>query len=142
MAGRVHRRSARMALHRYHPFCHWCRRPLRLRKATLDHFLPRALGGKDRFENIVIACASCNNARGCRRPSIWDLLRFSTMDRRPALAEYRRLMGRRRMAELDRNRPNPQVPRASMSAWWLAKAGGLSGWEDLLTCGANVCTAP
>lgn len=133
MAGRVHRLCARGALHRYYPHCHWCRRPLTLRKATLDHFLPRSLGGRDRFENIVLACMPCNTTRGCRRPSIWDLLKFSAMDRRPALAEYRRLMGRQRMDDQEGGRAHPQTPRASLSRspWWYAKSEP-SGWEHLL----------
>lgn len=32
--------------------------------ATLDHFIPRSRGGRNSFDNMVLACFSCNNARG------------------------------------------------------------------------------
>ncbi len=32
--------------------------------ATLDHVIPRSQGGPTRAENLVLACAACNNARG------------------------------------------------------------------------------
>jgi len=35
---------------------------------TIDHILPRSLGGKDTWENLVCACNSCNNKKGDRSP--------------------------------------------------------------------------
>ncbi len=32
--------------------------------ATLDHVVPRSRGGPTRPDNLVLACAACNNARG------------------------------------------------------------------------------
>lgn len=37
----------------------------------LDHLLPRALGGEDVPENLVLACASCNGARQATRLATW-----------------------------------------------------------------------
>ena len=34
------------------------------RQATLEHIVPRALGGPDHESNLVIACAACNGRRG------------------------------------------------------------------------------
>lgn len=34
------------------------------RSATLDHILPRALGGSDADENLRLACRDCNTRRG------------------------------------------------------------------------------
>lgn len=36
------------------------------RQRTVDHRLPRALGGSDRLGNLVFACASCNQRKGHR----------------------------------------------------------------------------
>ncbi len=36
---------------------------------TLDHVLPRMLGGKDSWENLVCACADCNSKKGNRTPA-------------------------------------------------------------------------
>jgi 5-methylcytosine-specific restriction endonuclease McrA len=34
------------------------------RAATLDHVMPRAAGGGNTFDNMVLACFECNNRRG------------------------------------------------------------------------------
>ena len=55
---------------------------------TFDHVIPRALGGRTTWENVVAACAPCNLRKGGRtpaqahmalairpeRPSSWELL--------------------------------------------------------------------
>ncbi|MDJ0723944.1 MAG: HNH endonuclease [Prochloraceae cyanobacterium] len=33
---------------------------------TIDHVIPRSLGGKHCWENVVIACVSCNSRKGDR----------------------------------------------------------------------------
>jgi 5-methylcytosine-specific restriction endonuclease McrA len=33
-------------------------------RATFEHIVPRKLGGEDVEDNIVVACAACNNRRG------------------------------------------------------------------------------
>jgi 5-methylcytosine-specific restriction endonuclease McrA len=54
--------------------CAYCGVPLSLRPippgqpprpdaATLDHRVPRALGGGTRWENLVLACRGCNQAK-------------------------------------------------------------------------------
>ncbi len=35
---------------------------------TVDHILPKARGGEDRWENLVCACLKCNNKKGDRTP--------------------------------------------------------------------------
>ena len=35
---------------------------------TVDHIVPRTLGGCDTWENMVCACAGCNNRKGRRPP--------------------------------------------------------------------------
>lgn len=66
------------ALVRDGPNCHYCgvatvRQPLnppkgwdRRRDTTIDHRVPASKGGADSLENIVIACRSCNSAKGNR----------------------------------------------------------------------------
>jgi 5-methylcytosine-specific restriction endonuclease McrA len=54
--------------------CAYCREMMTLKKiranhrqpvhlATRDHVVPRAYGGSDRQENIVICCKGCNSRR-------------------------------------------------------------------------------
>jgi 5-methylcytosine-specific restriction endonuclease McrA len=50
--------------------CYYCREPLKIELATLDHVLPRALGGTLKRSNLVIACGPCNVRKGHATP--WD----------------------------------------------------------------------
>ena len=51
--------------------CHWCKKKLHDSKrrrddgnyVTIDHLVEQAFGGTDRFDNLVPACAKCNNSR-------------------------------------------------------------------------------
>jgi len=50
---------------------------------TLDHVLPKKLGGKTRWDNVVTACPKCNSEKGhelvmkpktkAYKPDIWEL---------------------------------------------------------------------
>lgn len=50
-------------------YCCYCGRetndiPEHNLQATLDHVIPRSMGGEDTPENTVMACAKCNRSRG------------------------------------------------------------------------------
>ena len=45
--------------------CQYCGSPQNL---TFDHVVPRRLGGKTTWENIITACAPCNMKKGGRTP--------------------------------------------------------------------------
>lgn len=45
--------------------CQYCGSSRRL---TVDHVLPKSRGGRDRWDNLVAACVSCNNRKGNRTP--------------------------------------------------------------------------
>lgn len=51
--------------------CAYCRAPLSLATATLDHVVPRALGGRDYYPNLRAACGPCNAKKGCKAPHLW-----------------------------------------------------------------------
>lgn len=42
--------------------CHYC--GVRPYPAELEHVVPRTLGGTNAFHNLVVACESCNDAKG------------------------------------------------------------------------------
>lgn len=44
--------------------CQYCLNMFPRQKLTLDHVLPKSLGGKRSFTNFVAACAPCNTRRG------------------------------------------------------------------------------
>lgn len=43
--------------------CYYCDHYFTLKNLTIDHIYPKALGGKDKYENYVLACAPCNNLK-------------------------------------------------------------------------------
>lgn len=53
---------------RDHGQCQYCSRKVARSEATYDHVVPRSQGGKTNWENIVIACVPCNQAKGGRTP--------------------------------------------------------------------------
>lgn len=44
--------------------CIWCQKSCTHREITLDHVLPRSLGGTNAADNLVVACMHCNRLRG------------------------------------------------------------------------------
>ena len=49
--------------------CQYCGKKLQRNKATIDHVIPQAQGGKNGWGNTVCSCFECNNAKGDRTPS-------------------------------------------------------------------------
>ena len=48
--------------------CQYCGRAVARTEATYDHVVPRAHGGRTSWENVVIACVTCNQRKGGRTP--------------------------------------------------------------------------
>ncbi len=46
--------------------CQYCGRTVA--PMTVDHVIPKKLGGRDIWENLVCACLDCNNKKGDRTP--------------------------------------------------------------------------
>ena len=46
--------------------CQYCGQSLPKSELTIDHVLPKALGGKTVWENVVCSCAKCNRKKGCK----------------------------------------------------------------------------
>lgn len=51
--------------------CRYCEAPLSRKQATLDHYVPKALGGSNDSENLRLACAACNGRKGDMSPAEW-----------------------------------------------------------------------
>lgn len=58
---------------KYKGKCAYCGDPLKKEEATLDHILPKALGGTNHFHNVALSCAACNNKKGCKTPQLWRM---------------------------------------------------------------------
>ncbi len=48
--------------------CQYCGKRFPTSELSLDHVIPRSMGGKAIWENIVCACTTCNVMKGCRTP--------------------------------------------------------------------------
>lgn len=45
--------------------CVYCKRPFKSASdKTIDHLIPKAKGGTDELENLVVACKDCNQWKG------------------------------------------------------------------------------
>lgn len=55
-------RSAVFKRDNYH--CQYCEKSLTYSQITIDHIVPRSLGGNNTFENCVAACYDCNRKKG------------------------------------------------------------------------------
>jgi len=49
--------------------CQFCGSKPRRDDMTIDHIVPRSRGGRSTWENVVLACTSCNKRKGDRLPS-------------------------------------------------------------------------
>lgn len=56
-----HKPSRAMIYKRDNHTCQYCGSTKRL---TIDHVLPRCRGGQDTWENLVVACSTCNTKKG------------------------------------------------------------------------------
>lgn len=56
-----HRPSKTMIYKRDSNSCQYCGST---RNLTIDHVIPKCRGGKDTWENLVVACSSCNTKKG------------------------------------------------------------------------------
>jgi hypothetical protein len=54
--------------------CELCGKALSIAEATLDHIIPKSLGGPDALENLQIAHFSCNTRRGNMPLEQWQEL--------------------------------------------------------------------
>jgi 5-methylcytosine-specific restriction endonuclease McrA len=48
--------------------CQYCGTKPKRSELNLDHVIPRALGGKSTWENVVTSCIDCNRLKGGRTP--------------------------------------------------------------------------
>lgn len=44
--------------------CYYCHKSLKIQQITLDHYLPKSLGGTDDYFNLVTCCKRCNKYKG------------------------------------------------------------------------------
>lgn len=77
--------TRRNLLHRDNHTCQYCGDAKE--GLTLDHVIPRSRGGKDTWENMVVACVRCNVKKGNRTPQEANML-LACSPRRPHSSLY------------------------------------------------------
>ncbi len=75
--------------------CQYCGRHVTVERATVDHVMPAARGGKTSWENCVVSCKPCNGKKACRTPEDADM----ALLRKPWVPT-RKLLIRRTAAQL------------------------------------------
>ena len=78
--------------------CMYCGKAFKRAMLTREHILPRSRGGKDRWENCVTACKSCNNHKGCRTPEEAGM-KLIAIPFKPNKSEYLALANRSILAD-------------------------------------------
>lgn len=73
--------------------CQYCGKRPRVVELNIDHVLPRSRGGRDTWENLVVACKHCNLKKGSRTPEEAGLRLLRTPTRPRWSAAARILMG-------------------------------------------------
>lgn len=48
--------------------CQYCGKKFPYSELTIDHVIPRSLGGKSTWENVVCCCVECNRKKGGKTP--------------------------------------------------------------------------
>lgn len=48
--------------------CQYCARSFSKSELTIDHVVPRAMGGRSTWDNVVCCCVACNRKKGGRTP--------------------------------------------------------------------------
>jgi 5-methylcytosine-specific restriction endonuclease McrA len=69
--------------------CQYCGTRVKVSEFEYEHVIPRAQGGKTTWENIVVACTSCNQRKGGRTP-LQAGLQLRSIPRRPDKSFARR----------------------------------------------------
>lgn len=68
--------------------CQYCGKKLKRNKATIDHVIPQAQGGKNRWDNTVTACFPCNNEKADRTPSEANMGLIKGTPHQPTIMEF------------------------------------------------------
>lgn len=61
----------RILINRDGGHCYYCRARLTVDSSTLDHVVPRALGGSNSLHNLRLACPTCNARKADKPPHVF-----------------------------------------------------------------------
>jgi len=61
--------------------CQYCGKRFPTSELSLDHVIPRSMGGKSNWENMVCSCTKCNVIKGGRTPKLAGLTLIQKPDK-------------------------------------------------------------
>lgn len=85
--------SRRNILIRDNHTCQYCLEKFKPAELTLDHVIPLSRGGWDGWDNVVVACRTCNNKKGDLTPEQAGM-RLSRKPRLPSVVTYLQIIRR------------------------------------------------
>lgn len=60
--------------------CYYCGKPTRFKQWTVDHVIPKMLGGQNNISNLVGSCKLCNTMKGGKTPDLFYALVHQVFD--------------------------------------------------------------
>lgn len=85
--------------------CVYCGVHVGLKRGTVDHYLPKALGGTNERSNLRWCCRGCNQLKGSMHPDEWERVR----PRRPQPTESTRVQYARIIAQRAKEHENGKM---------------------------------
>lgn len=68
--------------------CQYCGGKFKLKELTLDHVIPKSMGGKTTWKNIVTSCVTCNGHKANRTPQQANMRLVNGKPTIPSLSQY------------------------------------------------------
>jgi len=78
--------------------CQYCGKHLNIKDATLDHVIPRSMGGQKVWTNIVLSCYGCNQKKG-NKPLHETNLALKSKPCKPKNIEISRILAKNKEAQ-------------------------------------------
>jgi len=80
--------------------CQYCGRKMDVKDCTVDHIVPKALGGRSSWINCVCSCKSCNNIKGDKDLSHTGM-KLRSVPKQPTAADFIRLRSKHLISLID-----------------------------------------
>jgi 5-methylcytosine-specific restriction endonuclease McrA len=93
--------------------CQYCGEKHSRSKLNLDHVVPKSLGGRTNWTNIVCSCVSCNLQKGGRTPEQAGM----TLARQPKRPDWASMMPKKKGTTVPYEEWLPFIDMASASYW-------------------------
>ena len=80
--------------------CQYCGKKMTVSDCTVDHIVPKTLGGKSSWSNCVCSCKRCNNVKG-DKPLEHTKMRLKSHPSQPTAADFIRLRSQHLIGQIE-----------------------------------------